>query len=204
MLVVDGVPMPRDVTNAFVEVGGGSLWVSTGLSPARVLRYSLRTLRLQRRFEFAYSQAPFTIVFGHGAAWTVQGFASTLLRIDASSGETSAIPVGRLPGEPEVGFESVWVTMIGEDTVWRIDPLAMNVASIVKVGDGPFGAANGSGALWVSNNCDATVSRIDPTLDESVATIETLYYPRDLDAGHGYVWVGVGAEPFDFGFPVCN
>jgi hypothetical protein len=29
-------------------------------------------------------------------------------------------------------------------------------------------------------------------------------YPLDLDVGHGYVWVGVGAEPFDFGFPVCN
>jgi DNA-binding beta-propeller fold protein YncE len=56
----------------------------------------------------------------------------------------------------------------------------------------------------VANNCGATVSRIDPASNEVVATIDTRYYPRWLDAGHGYVWVGVAAEPYDFGMPVCN
>jgi hypothetical protein len=103
-----------------------------------------------------------------------------------------------------VGFESVWVVMVSGNTVWRIDPLAMNAAAIVKVGDGPFAVATGEGAVWVSINCDATVSRIDPASDEHVATIETRYYPRWLDVGHGYVWVGVGAEPYNFDPPVCD
>ncbi len=53
--------------------------------------------------------------------------------------------------------------------------------------------------MWVANNCDGTVSRIDPASNEVVATIDTEYFPRWLDVGHGYVWVGVGAESYDFG-----
>jgi DNA-binding beta-propeller fold protein YncE len=109
-----------------------------------------------------------------------------------------------MPSDPAVGFESVWVAMVGDDTVWRIDPLAMNAASIVNVGDAPFGVVAQAGSVWVANNCGATVSRIDPASNEVVATIDTRYYPRWLDAGHGYVWVGVAAEPYDFGMPVCN
>jgi class 3 adenylate cyclase/DNA-binding beta-propeller fold protein YncE len=157
MLVVDGVPLPRDLTIAAVAVGGGSLWVSSALSPSQVLRYSLSTLRLQRPYAFDFFEAPLAITYGEGAAWTVQSFANALLRIDGGSGETSVIPVGSSPGGLAVGFESVWVVMVSDNTVWRIDPLAMKAAAIVKVGDGPFGVAIGAGAVWVSINCDATV-----------------------------------------------
>ena len=54
-------------------------------------------------------------------------------------------------------------------------------------------------ALW-----QPIVSRIDPASDEVVSTIDTEYFPRWLDVGHGYVWVGVGAETYDFGVPLCN
>ena len=94
--------------------------------------------------------------------------------------------------------------MAGGDTVWRIDALSKNVASIVKVGDGPFGVAAGAGSVWVANNCDGTVSKIDPATDEVVETIETGYFPRLLDVGHGHVWVGVGGAPFEIDTPVCN
>jgi class 3 adenylate cyclase/streptogramin lyase len=204
LLVVDAVPLPRDLTIAAVAVGSGSLWVSHAPSPAQVLRYSLPTFRLQRRYAFHFFGAPAAITYGEGAVWAVQSFAAALLRIDARSGETSVIPVGTSPGGLAVGFESVWVVMVSDNTVWRIDPLAMNAASIVKVGDGPFAVATGEGAVWVSINCDATVVRIDPAADEPVATIETRFYPRWLDVGHGYVWVGVGAEPYEFDPPACD
>jgi class 3 adenylate cyclase/DNA-binding beta-propeller fold protein YncE len=204
MLVVDGVSLPRDLGAAFVATGGGSLWVSYGSSPAGVVRYSLPTLQVQRRYSLTLFEAPLEVTYGYGAAWTVIAFASALLRIDAASGETSEIAVGRLPSNPTAGFDSVWTAMAGGDTVWRIDALSQNVASIVKVGDGPFGVAAGAGSVWVANNCEGTVSRIDPATDEAVETIETGYFPRWLDVGHGHVWVGVGGAPFDIDTPVCN
>jgi YVTN family beta-propeller protein len=204
MLVVDGVSLPRDPVIAHVATGGGSLWVSYGSSPSAVVRYNLRTLRVQRRHSLTFFHAPIEITYGYGAAWINLGFAGALLRIDAASGETSEIAVGRLPSGPAAGFDSVWTAMGGGDTVWRIDALSKNVASIVKVGDGPFGVAAGAGYVWVANHCEGTVSRIDPATDEVVATIETGYFPRWLDVGHGHVWVGVGGEPYDFAVPICN
>lgn len=204
MLLVDGVSLPRNLGVAFAVAGRGSLWVSHGPSPAAVVRYNLLTLEPQRRYPLVFFQAPFQLAYGYGAAWVNLGFANALLRVDGASGETSEISVGTMPSDPAVGFDSVWTAMIGDDTVWRVDPLSSNAASIVNVGDGPFGVATGAGAVWVANNCDATVSKIDPVTDEVVATIETGYFPRWLDVGHGHVWVGVGGEPYDFGLPVCN
>ena len=204
MLLVDGVSLPRDLEGAFAVTGGGSLWVSFGPSPSAVVRYSLRTLQVQRRYSLAFFQTPIEITYGYGAAWTSLAFASALLRIDAASGETSEIAVGRLPSSPTVGFDSVWTAMTGGDTVWRIDALSRNVASIVKVGDSPLGVATGTGSVWVANNCDGTASRIDPATDEVVATIEIGHFPRWLDVGHGHVWVGVGGAPYGLGMPVCN
>ena len=206
MLLVDGVSLPRDLLAAFVAVGGGSLWVSYNPSPAAVIRYDLLTLRIQRRYPFASGsvQAPFELTYGLDAAWVSLGLANALLRIDGASGETQEIRVGTTPGDPAVGFDSVWMPMFGDDNVWRIDPLSATASSTVNVGHGPFAVAVGVGSVWVSNNCDGTVSRIDPASNEVVATIDTEYFPRWLDVGHGYVWVGVGSEPYDFGVPVCD
>ena len=206
MLLVDGVSLPRDLAYASVAVGGGSLWVSYNPSPAAVVRYDVLTLRAQRRYPFASGsiQAPFQVTYGLGAAWVPLGFGNAVLRIDGASGVTEEIRVGSTPTDPAVGFDSVWVPMFGDDTVWRIDPLSATASSIVNVGHGPFGVAVGAGSVWVANNCGGTVSRIDPASNEVVATIDTEYFPRSLDVGHGYVWVGVGAEPYDFGIPLCN
>ena len=206
MQLVDGVSLPRDLAVANVAVGGGSLWVSYTLSPAAVVRYDLPTLRAERRYRFASGgvQAPFELTYGLGAAWVSLGFASALLRIDGTSGETQEVRVGALPGDPTVGFDSVWVAGFGEDTVWRIDPLSATASSIVNVGHGPFGVAVGAGSVWVTNNCDGTVSRIDPESNDVVVTIDTEQFPRWLDVGHGYVWVGVGAESYDVLPWLCN
>ena len=190
MLLVDDVSLPRDLVAAFVAVGGGSLWVSYNPSPAAVVRYDLLTLRAQRRYPFASGsiQAPFELTYGLGAAWVSLGFGNALLRIDGASGETQEIRVGVTPGDPAVGFDSVWLPMFGDDNVWRIPPSSATASSTVNVGHGPFAVAVGAGSVWVANNCDGTVSRIDPASNEVVATIDTEYFPRWLDVGHGYVW----------------
>jgi DNA-binding SARP family transcriptional activator/streptogramin lyase len=203
MLIVDGVAIPRHLGLADVAVGRGSLWVSYTPSPAAVVRYDLPTLRPERRYAFGFYRAPIQIAYGLGAAWVSAGFGG-LLRIGGASGETSEMRVGAGPSGLAVGVDSVWVAMVLDDNVWRIDPLSGTASSIVNVGDKPVGVAVGAGSVWATNHCDGTVSRIDPASNEVVATIETEYFPRWLDVGHGYVWVGVGREPLSFQGPFCN
>ena len=108
-----------NLAQVFLALGGGSLWVSEYAPPA-VTRWSLLTLRLQRRFPLPAQQVPMGIAFGHGASWLAVAGSDELLRIDAVTGETSRIAVGFGPSGIAYGFDSVWSTMVGDGTVWRI------------------------------------------------------------------------------------
>lgn len=196
LLPIDGVPLASNIFLAFVALGGGSLWVSQ-FSPPAVLRYRLRTLRIERRYSFGAFEVPIEVTYGHGAAWVGLAGSNALLRIDAGTGRTRTIPVGRFLGDLAVGFGSVWTVSADRGTVWRIDAVSEEVEEIIGVGSVPFGVATGAGSVWVTNNGSGTVSRIDPGTDEVEATIETGFFPKWLAVGGGYVWVGIGGEAFE-------
>jgi DNA-binding SARP family transcriptional activator/DNA-binding beta-propeller fold protein YncE len=199
---IDGVALPPDLGFAFVAVGGGSLWV-TQYAPAAVLRYDLRTLQLQRRYDLGLTDIPVDLAYGYGAAWVVLGDSRALLRIDARTGRAETIPAGALPSGPAVGFGSIWSSSIAEGTMWRFDGVTGERTSpVVDVGPAPFGVATGAGSVWIANNCDGTVSRMDPETGEVLATVETGYFPKWLAVGRGYVWVGITAEAWDS--TLCN
>ena len=180
-------------TNGYVPiaVGGGSLWETSNLL---VRRWHLDTLRLQRTYPIELVDFPLELVFGHGAAWLGLGRSNELLRIDASSGRARRIPVGSGPAGQAVGFGTVWSAMLGDDTVWRVNPRTGKVRGIVEVGDKPMGVAVGAGSVWVTNHCDGTISRIDPRRNTIIETVETGYHPKWLVVGDGFVWVGVSGE----------
>jgi streptogramin lyase len=190
----DRIRLPRYSEPFAVTVGGGSLWVSEGAPPG-VSRWSLRTLRLERRYRLYADSAPLAIGFGEGAAWVADPARNRLLRIDARSGRMTRIPVGDAPVSPVVAFGSVWLQMFYGRNVWRIDPHTGKPRAIIPVPETPQGIAAGAGALWVGGHCGGVVSRIDPDSDSVVATIKTGYYPRVPAVGGGFVWIGVAAEP---------
>lgn len=191
---VDRIRLPRDSEPFAIAVGGGSLWVSEG-SPPAVSRWSLRTLRLQRRYALGAVSDPLAIGFGDGAAWVADPATDRLLRIDARSGTMTPIPVGDAPVSPVVAFGSVWVQMFFDRTVWRIDPGSGRPQAIVPVRRAPQGIAAGAGAVWVGGHCDGVVSRIDPSTNTVVKTIVTGHFPRIPAVGGGFVWIGVAGEP---------
>ena len=190
----DRIRLPRYSEPLGVAVGGGSLWVSEEVPPA-VSRWSLRTLRLERRYKLYADSAPLAIGFGDGAAWVADPARSRVLRIDARSGRMTRIPVGEAPVSPVVAFGSVWVQMFYGRSVWRIDPHTARPRAIIPVPETPQGVAAGAGAIWVGGHCGGVVSRIDPDTDSVVATIKTGYYPRIPAVGGGFVWVGVAGIP---------
>ena len=191
----DEVPLPARHTllQAWVEVGGGSLWVSE-FGPPAVKRWLLPTLQLARTYRLTSSEYPLQIAFGGGAAWVALSVGNALLRIDARGGATTEVDVGNVPRDPAFGFGSVWAAMGKDGTVWRIDPRTERARAIVKVGKGPWGIAVGEDAVWVTNHCDGTVSRIDPETDEVVATIELSLFPQWLAVAGEHVWVGVAGR----------
>lgn len=201
LLPIDRVRIPRDLSHAYVAVGGGSLWVSQ-FAPSAVSRFRLRTLELQRSYEFPFTLVPFEVVFAEGAAWVALGGSNELLRIDARDGRTSRVSVGTFPSDPVFGFGSLWAAMAEAETVWRVDPTAERVEETVKVGRSPWGHAIGAGSVWVSNQCDGTVSRIDPRTDEISATIETGLFPQYLAFGKGHLWVALAGQ--SVGFSGCD
>ena len=180
----DAVPLPalHTLLQAWVEAGGGSLWVSEFAPPA-VKRWLLPTLQLARTYRLDATEFPLQVGFGGGSAWVALSVGNALLRIDAEGGDTTEIEVGNVPRDPVFGFGSVWVAMGKDGTVWRIDPRTERARAIVKTGKGPWGIAVGAGSVWVTNHCDGTVSRIDPETDEVVATIELGLFPQWLAVG---------------------
>ena len=186
------VPIPalHTLLQAWVEVGGGSLWVSE-FGPPAVKQWQLPTLQLARTYRLDSSEYPLQVGFGGGAAWVALSVGNALLRIDTDGGATTKIDVGNVPRDPAFGFGSVWVAMGKDGTVWRIDPRTERARAIVKVGKGPWGIAVGEGSVWVTNHCDGTVSRIDPATDEVLATIELGLFPQWLAVAGDHVWVGV-------------
>ena len=94
-----------------------------------------------------------------------------MTRIDPRSNTVLAkIPLTRFRASgAATGGGSVWVSDVGENNVWRIDP-ARNVAvATVPVGAAPIGVASGYGSIWVANSGDGTVSRIDADLRQGNA-----------------------------------
>lgn len=194
MRATERVPLERDLRHAFVAIGAGSLWVSQ-FPPAAVLRHDLRDGSVERRYDLPfYDGAPSEISFSHGATWTAVG--STLLRVDAGTGESESVTTGPGAGDPESGFGSIWVGSVDRPAVWRLDPITGHTIAIVPAGKVTFGLAAGAGSMWVTNYCDGTVSRVDPGTNLVVDTIGTGYRPKWLAVGARHVWVGVSGTTY--------
>src|SRR5262245_16566890 len=187
------VPLPGDTTGTALTVGGGALWIAAHNAGGEVVeRWRLHPLGRQRTYRLGLHDYGNSVAFGYGAAWIALGApANAVLRIDARSGRTRRIPVGRFTVGVAVGFGSVWVAEREDDTVRRIDPVTGRTRRVIAVGHVPAEVAVGQGSVWVASQCAGTVSRIDPTTNRVVRTIELGYHPFVLSVGGGFAWVGV-------------
>ena len=195
--------LPRSFVNAFVAVGGGSVWISghTKFNRGSVSRYRLRTLELEQRLALKWPDVPVELTHAADATWVSLRQSNELLRINASTGLTTRAPVGSGASSPVFGFGSIWTGSVDDSAVWRVSPVSVRTTAIIPSGRVGFGLAVGAGSVWVTNHCDGTVSRIDPRTNSVVATIATGYFPKWLAVGGGFVWVGVSGTKLDV--PAC-
>jgi YVTN family beta-propeller protein len=99
------------------------------------------------------------------------------------------VSLGKQPCAVVAGFGSLWVSLLGEDTVLRLDPRTRRVLARVKSGNQPCGMAVGAGSVWVEDYGDGTVTRIDARSNAVVSKPEAGSQPYDVTFGFGAAWV---------------
>ncbi|MGH3240766.1 MAG: protein kinase domain-containing protein [Spirillospora sp.] len=202
------VPLPGRADA--VAVGEGSVWIADG-GRGVVSRIEAGYERVTQRFRVAPSreaaqpsgrlQAPrASLAVGGGAVWLANG-SERLVRIDADTGETAALRVGRRVEAVAAGGGAVWALSSRSASVLRVDAGDGSVTDTVSIAarpgaEAPFPVAVAvtSRAVWVLNGNTATVTQIDPRTLGVVTTIPIGVdrVPTDIAAGGSTAWVSNG------------
>lgn len=193
-----------------VAVGEGSVWIADG-ERGVVFRIEAGYERASQRFRVPAAtarvqrpgrlQAPrASLAVGGGAAWLTSG-SKRLVRIDAGTGKTAAIPAPVRLDAVTVGGGSVWALSSGSAGVLRVDPKDGRVTDTISIAarsraEGPFPVAIAatSRAVWVLNGNTASVTQIDPGTLGVVTTIPIGVdrVPTDIAASGRTAWVSNG------------
>jgi YVTN family beta-propeller protein len=187
-------PLPGPYTDAGqLAIGFGSLWFASGEST--ITRIDAATGRVMTRIRHVDTgEALGGIAIGEGSVWVAGPFQESMVtRIDPSRNRIVAtIPIQkfRLNGIAS-GGGGVWVSDVGSDQVWLIDPISNATAGATKVGGQPLSVAYGFGSIWVANSGDGTVSRIDATSGRIVGTITVGGSPNGIAVTDDGIWVTV-------------
>ncbi|MBV9097124.1 MAG: hypothetical protein JO079_03610, partial [Frankiaceae bacterium] len=99
------------------------------------------------------------------------------------------VSLGKQPCAVVAGFGSVWVALLGENAVLRLDPATRRVLARVKTGNQPCGMAIGAGSVWVEDYGDGTATRIDARTNAVLAKPEVGPQPYDVTFAFGAAWV---------------
>ncbi len=174
--------------------GYGSLWFASGEKTITRVDPRLARVTAQIHDVVTGGSADGAITAGEGSIWVAgPNNESPLTRIDPRSNRVlTKIPLTRFRASGiAAGGGSVWVSDVGENNVWRIDP-ARNVAvATVPVGVAPIGLAPGFGSIWVANSGDGTVSRIDAVSGKVTQTIHVGGSPNGVAVTDDAIWVTV-------------
>jgi YVTN family beta-propeller protein len=177
-----------------LALGFGALWVASG--DKTISRIDARTLRVTETIPHVVTgQGDGGITVGEGSVWVAGPFQEDpVTRIDPRTNTIVAeIPVAKFRASGiVVAGGSVWVSDVGENNLWRIDPARNIAVATVPVGVAPLGVAFGHGSIWVANSGDGTVSRIDPVSGRVTATIVVGGSPNGLAVTDDGVLVTVG------------
>ncbi len=115
--------------------------------------------------------------------------AFALAAVLVSTAPVAKLSVGIQPFGSVEANGALWVALIGDGKLAKVDPATNKVLARVKVGFSPFAVAYGAGSLWVANSGSNTVSRVNPRTRKVTKTIKVGIRPYDLTFGAGSVWV---------------
>ena len=121
-----------------------------------------------------------------GEAWTVLPDTG-----EVRTADDTRIPVGEAPLRIVETPDGVWVSVIGDGTVVRIDPATGEVDQTVTLepaGSEPEGLAWDGESLWVVDQANSRVVQLDPD-GKQVGSTDVGEGPRLTAAGPSGIWV---------------
>ncbi len=135
---------------------------------------------------------------------------------EVRTADDTRIAVGEAPLRIVETPDGVWVSVIGDGTVVRIDPATGEVAqtaTLEPAGSEPEGLAWDGESLWVVDQANARVVQLDPDGSE-VLSVDVGEGPRLAAAGPTGIWVTnyvpgsislvVDGQAFTVGLPGCT
>lgn len=123
------------------------------------------------------------------AAWVADTDAGTVLRYPVDGGDPASVAVGAQPRIVALTGSDVWVTLLGDNAVARVDRASGAVVATIPVGRDPRGLVADGDDVWVTNYADGSVSRIDVATNTVVATVAVGGNPVNAVVAEAGVWV---------------
>ncbi len=165
-----------------IAYGAGSLWVSRDVV---VVRVDPRTGGVVHRF----TSQSWWVAFADGAVWAASsgGF---VWKIDPLENRITAR--ARLHGfvsDLTVGGGFAWVTVVGDDAVYKLSEDDLSVQRVVPGGPDPERISFGGGRLWIANTTAKTVSLLEPDAGARQA-LGARAEPTTAVYHGGLVWTG--------------
>jgi virginiamycin B lyase len=184
-----------------IGIGGEQVWVLNCQSQT-LTRVDPKTNKVDLRVPVKIDPAgEGSIAVGGQSVWFVgneDGHAGTLMQVGAARGRTvRRIAVGKDSAVVKLGYGAVWVVSSGESKVYRVDPVAGKVTTMIDVPASPRFATVGARSLWVLSQSDGSVARIDPRSNKVTAVI-AVHVPGaggEICYGGGFIWVTMSGTP---------
>lgn len=180
----------------FLMSSGELVWVS-GVDPG-IVAYDDAMMPV---FEVEAGTVWAALDYGHGYIWSSEApddtEATTLLRIDPSTGEATrfAVPAPGIPEESSIAVtdDAVWAIIRPANganwTLIGLDPNSGVIIRTIDAGADTLAAVRGGfGSLWVTRP-SGLLLRIDPITGETQAEIELPHRSTFLSIGPDAVWV---------------
>ena len=142
--------------------------------------------------KFSIPGSPDWVAVGDGVWISNNPKHNVSLLDDKSNKLSTTISVAKKPcAGLALGFDSLWVPICSDGTVWRVDPKTTKRLAVIKSGvaDTEGGIAAGEGSVWMPSDPSGVLARIDPQSNKIVSKIQIAPGSFTAVVAEGSVWV---------------
>ncbi|TML92324.1 MAG: hypothetical protein E6G03_16485, partial [Actinobacteria bacterium] len=144
-----------EAIGAGLAYGAGSLWLTLGSGVARVDPESGRVLH-------RFPTGSRWLVFADGAVWAVRPENGLVTKIDPVENRiTAQTKLHGWASDVAVGGGFVWVSVIPDSVVFRLNEDDLSVQGSSATGPDPERLSFGGGKLWIANTAASSLSLLD-------------------------------------------
>jgi ABC-type transport system substrate-binding protein len=165
-----------------IAFGDGSLWLA---GSAELLRVDPRSGRVLHRFPTLSTW----VAFADGAVWVAEGGGSVAKIDPIANAVVARTKLHRWVSDLAVGDGFVWVSVIGDDAVYKLSEDDLSVQKALPSGPDPERLSTAAGHVWIANTGARAVSLVAEDTGAR-SQLVTRSEPATVVVHDGLVWTG--------------